>query len=336
MHDPTAEIRVGAGAFTYQVESGWGALPAGWSFVEVAGVATDAEDRVFVFNRGEHPVVVFDREGRFLAAWGEGMFRRPHGIAVGPDGAVYCTDDVGQVVRKLTPEGDLLATFGTPDAPSDTGCAGNDFQTIIRSGGPFNYPTNVAFAPSGEIYVADGYGNARVHRFTAEGRLVGSWGEPGSGPGEFRIPHGIAVDSRGTVYVADRENSRLQLFSPEGELLGEWSDIARPCQVFIGEGDTVYVAELGYRAGMWPGTEPPSADATGGRVSVFDPAGTFLARWGGGDRPMAPGDFCAPHDLCVDRRGDLYVGEVTVSAGVSRGLVTPDCHCLQKFVRMMG
>jgi DNA-binding beta-propeller fold protein YncE len=162
------------------------------------------------------------------------------------------------------------------------------------------------------------------------------WGQPGTGPGEFRIPHGIAIDSAGTVYVADRENSRLQMFDANGELLAMWTDVARPCQVFIDREGKVYVAELGYRAGMWPGTTAPTPDATGGRVSIFDRTGQLLARWGGGENPTAAGDFFAPHDVAVDSRGDVYVAEVTMSAGGNRGLVSADCHSLRKFTRRVG
>jgi DNA-binding beta-propeller fold protein YncE len=264
------------------------------------------------------------------------LFARPHGLTIGPDDAVYCTDDADHTVRKFTPEGRLLLTLGVSGRPSDTGATSNDFRTIRRAGGPFHFPTNVALSPEGEIYVSDGYGNARVHKFTPEGRLVLSWGAPGSRPGEFRIPHGIAVDRQGTVYVADRENSRIQRFSPRGEFLDAWTDVARPCQVVLDPAGRVFVAELGYRAGMWPGTSPPTPAATGGRVSVFDGDGRLLARWGGGDNPTAPGDFFAPHDICIDAHGDVYVAEVVWSAGGKRGLVPPDCHSLQKFVRCEG
>jgi DNA-binding beta-propeller fold protein YncE len=164
--------------------------------------------------------------------------------------------------------------------------------------------------------------------------LLHSWGTPGPGPGEFHLPHGIAIDSRGTVYVADRENSRVQLFGSDGAFVSEWTGIARPCQVFIDARDNVFVAEVGYRAGMWPGAEPPCANPPGGRVSVFNTRGELQSRWGGGENPCAPGDFYAPHDVCADSRGDLYVGEVIMSAGGYRGLISPDCHALQKFVRV--
>jgi DNA-binding beta-propeller fold protein YncE len=321
--------------FGYEADDRWAKLPPGWGWSEATAVATDSRDRVYVFNRGEHPVIVFDRDGNFLTAWGEGLFIRPHGITIGPDDAVYCTDDSGHTVRKFTPDGRLLMTLGTAGTPSDTGATSVDFRTIRRAAGPFHYPCNLAISPVGEMYVCDGYGNARVHKFSPDGKLLFSWGEPGGGPGQFRVPHGIAVDDTGTVYVADRENSRIQLFSPNGDYLAEWRDIARPCQVSIAD-KAVYVAELGYRAGMWPGTTAPTPDATGGRVSVFDPWGELLARWGGGLDPCAPGDFFAPHDIRVDSRGDIYVAEVTMSAGGNRGLVPPDCHSLQKFTRRSG
>lgn len=311
----------------------WAQLPPGWSWREAAAVAVDSRDRVFVFNRGAHPVMVFDRDGAFAGSWGEDAFARPHGITIGPDDAVYCTDDLDHTVRKFTPNGELLLTLGTSGRGSDTGATSVDYRTIRRSGPPFHYPTNVALSAAGDIYVSDGYGNARVHKFSAEGRLLLSWGAPGSGPGEFRVPHGIAVAPDGSVYVADRENSRIQVFTPRGEFVREWRDIARPCQVAFDAQGRLYVAELGYRAGMWPGTAPPATDATGGRVSVFDVEGRLIARWGGGTNPTAAGDFFAPHDICSDSHGDVYVAEVVMSAGGDRGLVPPTCHSLQKFTR---
>ncbi|HUG91207.1 MAG TPA: peptidyl-alpha-hydroxyglycine alpha-amidating lyase family protein [Planctomycetaceae bacterium] len=324
----------GADAHRYRVVAGWPRLPAGCDLVEVAAVATDSQDRVYVFNRGRRPVVVFSEDGDFLHAWGEGLFARAHGITIGPDDAVYCVDDVDHTVRKFTTDGRLLMTLGASGRFSDTGATSLDFRTIQQSGPPFHYPTDLALAPSGELYVSDGYGNARVHRFSAEGTLIGSWGEPGDGPGQFRIPHGIAVDAQGRVYVADRENSRIQRFTRDGESLDEWADIARPCEVFIDPDGAVYVAELGYRAGMWPGISAPHPDATGGRLSVFNLDGELLTHWGGGENPCAPGDFFAPHDVWVDRRGSVYVSEVVMSAGGNRGLVPSDCHCVQKFARI--
>jgi DNA-binding beta-propeller fold protein YncE len=332
LHDTTASS---CGDFGYTADPQWAKLPPGWTWKELAAVATDSRDRVFLFHRGDHPVQVFDRDGTFLTSWGDGLFARPHGLFIGPDDDVWCIDDLGHAVRKFTPEGKLLATLGPAGTPSDTGATSMDFRTIVRAGPPFHYPTNLAIAGTGELYVSDGYGNARVHKFAPDGRLLLSWGEPGSGPGQFHLPHGIAVDQQGTVYVADRENSRVQLFAADGTYLTEWTDIARPCQVFIdGQGD-VYVAELGFRAAMWPGTSAPGS-ASGGRVSIFDRDGRLRARWGGGLNPGAPGDFLAPHGIWVDGHGDIYVAEVVLSAGGNKGPGSPTCHTLQKFARRAG
>jgi len=317
----------------YDVLESWLRLPQGWELVEVAGVAVDSKGYVHLFNRGDHPLIVCDRDGEVVESWGEGLFVRPHGITIGPDDAIYLTDDLDHTVKKFAHGGELLLTLGRSGQPSSTGATSLDFRTIQRSGPPFHYPTNLALSPAGEMYVSDGYGNARIHKFSPTGELILTWGDPGSGPGQFKIPHGIAVDKKGTVYVADRENSRLQLFSPAGEFLAEWKDVARPCQVFIDSRGLVHVAELGFKAGMWPGTSPPSPDATGGRVSIFDPYGALVARWGGGSDPCAPGDFYAPHGICVDSHGDVYVAEVVWSAGGCRGMVPRDCHSIQKFVR---
>lgn len=260
------------------------------------------------------------------------MFARAHGIFIGPDDAVYCTDDMDHTVRKFTPEGKLLLTLGTSGKPSDTGATSMDFRSIVRAGPPFHYPTNLALSATGEMYVSDGYGNARMHKFSADGRLLFSWGEPGTGPGQFQVPHGVAVDRDGVVLVADRENSRIQFFSPEGKFLSEWTDVARPSQIFIDPAGNVVVAELGFYAGMWPGIVA-APDAPGGRVSIYDRGGAVLARWGGGVNPCAPGDFFAPHGIWLDSRGDIYVTEVTMSAGGRKGMVPPTCHSLQKFTR---
>ncbi|MBX9788218.1 MAG: peptidyl-alpha-hydroxyglycine alpha-amidating lyase family protein [Pirellulales bacterium] len=296
-------------------------------------MATDSRDRVFVFSRSVQPVSVFDSEGTYLFGWGQGEFVRPHGITIGRDDAVYCTDDTDHTVRKYTPEGRLLWALGTSGQPSNTGATSVDYREIRRAAGPFNYPTNLALAADGSLYITDGYGNARVHHFSSDGRLLKSWGQPGAGPGQFHVPHGIAIDAAGIIYVADRENSRLQRFTPAGEFVDEWTDVARPSEVFIDPAGRVFVAELGFRAGMFPGNQPPTPNPVGGRVSIFSSSGQLLSRWGGGDNPCSPGDFFAPHDIWIDRRGDLYVSEVTYTAGIARGAIGPDCHTLQKFSR---
>ena len=333
MNHPEPKV-ISSGGFTYRAIANWAKWPEDWHVWEVTGVAIDSQDRVFVFNRSDHPVAVFDPDGTFLFSWGEGLFNRPHGIWIGPDDSVYCTDDLDHTIHKFTPEGRRLISLGTSGSPSDTGATSIDYRTIRYAGPPFHFPTNLAVAPSGDWYVADGYGNARIHKFSPDGTLQFSWGEPGSGPGQFHVPHGIAIDKNGIVYVADRENSRLQLFSPEGKFLTEWTDIARPCEMVIDRQGRVYVAELGYRAGMWPGTTAPSPDSPGGRLSIFDASGKLLSRFGGGERPQESGDFFAPHDIWLDSKGSLYISEVVWSANARQYPATGRYHTLQKFERL--
>jgi sugar lactone lactonase YvrE len=310
------------------------AAPPGWSLGEVAGVAVDSRDWLYVFHRGSHPVAVFDETGWLQHAWGDGLFQRPHGITIDRDDNLWLTDDLGHAVYKFTPRGQHLLTLGTPGRPSDTGIEGMDYRTIRAAAGPFHFPTNVAFAPDGSLYISDGYGNARIHHFSAVGRLLGSWGEPGDGPGQFHVPHGLVVDREGQVYVADRENSRIQVFTGTGDLQQTWDTVARPMQLALDANDRLWVAELGWRAGLWPWQAPAVDARPSACVSLFERSGRLIDRWGVGEEPTAPGGFFAPHDLCLDSGGSFYVGEVVRSAGGNRGLVSPDCHCLQKFVRL--
>ena len=324
---------VGAGDHRYRPDPDWGALPAGWSYVEVAGVAADSQDNVYVFNRGEHPVIVFDRDGTFLRSWGEGTIDRAHGIYITADDRLFLTDDKDHTVTEYTLAGERVMTMGVSGRPSDTGVVGMDYRTIARPAGPFNLPTNLVAAGDNRLYVTDGYGNARVHAFSSTGEHLFSWGAPGSGPGEFHLPHGIDVDGSGRVFVADRENSRLQLFDAEGRFLEEWRGIVRPTDLFICDDDTVFVAEEGARCGLFPWMTP-DPDAIGGRVAVFAPDGELLARWGGGLDPCSPGDFYAPHGIWLDSKRTIYVGEVNWSAGGKDGDIPPDCPCLRRYVKV--
>ena len=325
----------------YDAVSGWEQLPAGWKHLDVSGVAVDPADRVYLLTRMETRVIVYERDGTFVRSWGEGVFtERTHCLRFGPDGCLYTVDDGDHTVRKFSPEGQLLMTLGNPGVPSDTGYDeqfwGRDTYlgtaSIRRGGDPFNKPTGVALGPGGELYVCDGYANARVHRFSPEGRLIQSWGDPGTGPGQFNLPHGIFVTPDGRVLVADRENERIQLFTGGGKFLGEWTDVQRPTDVYVDRDGLVYVSELGWRSGDRSFTHGPKGQSSPGRMSIFDLDGRLLVRWGGPD-VCAPGNLCAPHALAVDSRGDLYVAEVTASFAGRRGLVPSTCHTFQKFAR---
>src|SRR5262249_13750692 len=157
-----------------------------------------------------------------------------HGMHMSRGDALYLVDDSKHMVGKYSLDGKLEFLLGPSETPADTGgYDGRTAATVSRAGGPVNRPTNLAVAPHGRPVVSDGYGNTRIHRFTPQGRLCESWGEPGSGHGEFRVPHSTWVHTDGRVFVCDRENDRIQIFSPSGEYLAEWLDVQRPQDIFI-------------------------------------------------------------------------------------------------------
>jgi DNA-binding beta-propeller fold protein YncE len=319
---------------TYRGMPDWEQLPAGYAHPDVAAVAVDSKGRAYLFCRAEHPVLIYERDGRFVGSWGEGMFTmRTHGITIAPDDSVWCTDDAGHSVRKFTPDGKILLALGdNVGKPSDSGYDGSNITTVARGAPPFNRPTNLAVAPNGDLFVSDGYGNARVHRFSATGKLLASWGEPGTGPGQFMLPHGIAVDAAGSVYVCDRESDRIQVFTAEGRFIREITDVQRPTQIVLA-GGLMYVSELGWRAGQRSFRHGPIERDQPSRVSVLDKNGAVVTRIGGPDQ-CAPGSFCAPHGLAVDSNGDLYVAEVVWTIAGRAGLASPDCHTVQKLRRI--
>lgn len=328
---------VGQGRFRYEVAQGWGQLPNGWSYGDVTATAVDSSDNVYVFTRSAHPVIVFDREGHFLGSWGEGVFSRAHGITITPGDIVWCTDDRDHTVRKFTKDGKLLQTLGTPNQPSDSGYEASALTspllTIKRGAGPFNRPTRLAMAPNGELYVSDGYGNARVHRFTGAGELIQSWGEPGDAPGQFNLPHSVWVHTDSRVFVSDRENHRVQIFSPSGDLLSIWENIPQAADVWIDRENNVYVGELEVIAGQPNMAGRISDFSRPSMVTVRDLNGEVLARWGNDD-VFAPDGFSSAHSVCVDSRGDLYVGEVAETVLNRTGRYRPDFPSLKKFVRI--
>jgi hypothetical protein len=291
---------LGTGKFSYEVAGDWAKLPDGWAFSDVAAVAVDQQDRVYVFNRGEHPMIVFDRQGNFLRSWGEGLFARAHGLHIAPDEHLYCTDDGDHTVRKCTLDGKVVLTIGIPGKPAP-----------YMSGEPFHRCTHTALSPRGDIYVSDGYGNARVHKYSPDGKLLLSWGEPGCEPGQFNIPHNICSDPDGWVYVADRENHRVQVFDGNGKYEAQWNNTHRPCGLHAGAGrkPLFYVGELGPVLAI--NREVPNL---GPRISILTHEGKLLARLGDTRAGTRIDQFIAPHGLTVDSRGDLYVGEVSFTA----------------------
>lgn len=274
---------VGSGKYTYEVIQDWARLPAGMSFGNVSSVATDSQDRVYAYHRAEPPVVVFDRDGNYLSAWGYAEYANPHGILIADD-IVYLTDREANIAMKCTLDGERLLTIGEVGAYSDTGCevAG---EVCPRAAGPFNFLTEMTPAPNGDLYISDGYRNARVHRFSAAGQLVSSWGQPGKGgPNEFHLPHSLIAGQDGRIYLCDRENSRVQVFSPEGEYLTMWTDMQRPLDISQ-DGEGVF-----YTSERPENGKPP-------QISILDGEGRVLERF-----PSR-----SAHGSWVDAHGDLYL-----------------------------
>lgn len=312
-------VALGTEKFTYQVVENWAKLPEGWSFKEVGGVGADAQDNVYVFNRGAHPMMVFDRHGNFLRSWGEGIFPRAHGVTMAPDDTMFLSDDGDHTVRKCRLDGTVLFTLGTSGKPAP-----------FMSGDPFNRCTHVAIDPrNGDFYVSDGYGNARVHKYSPDGKLLFSWGESGTDPGEFNIAHNIATDKDGWVYVADRENHRVQVFDPNGKFETQWVNMARPCGLYLDQSSGLaYIGELG--AAIGPNAEGRNL---GPRVSIYNTQGQLQARLGNEGEGETPGRFIAPHGICIDSRGDIYVGEVSWTHTGSRLKPPREIRSLQKLAR---
>jgi hypothetical protein len=316
----------------YRVIAGWEQLPAGYRHGDVVGVAVDSRDRLFALTRRDARCLVYAPDGTFIRSFGEELFTEQiHALTIDAHDYLYTVDGGDHTVRKFSPDGELLLTLGTPGVASDTGYDGKVTASITRPGPPFNRPTKAAIAPNGDIFVSDGYGNARIHHFSADGELLASWGEFGSGPGQFNLPHGVlVVDDK--VIVADRENDRVQLFTPEGELLEIWDHIQRPADIFIDRHGLLSIASLPWRAGAADLGGPLRKYTLPGGVYIVDLAGNVLVHWANVAGCDA-GSFIAPHGIAVDSRGDIYVGEVTWTHGVLGGYVPEGCHSLQKFTR---
>ncbi len=275
---------VGTGKYTYTMVQDWAKLPPGETFAMTSAVATDSRHRVYAFQRKDPPMVIFDRQGNFLSSWGNGAFIYAHGIHIADD-IIYLTDRDSSVCIMYTLDGKPIQMLGRHGEHSDTGCE-RPADLVPRAAGPFNYPSEMVPSPSGDLYVSDGYRNARVHRFTSRGELKASWGEPGkTEPNQFHLPHSLVVTKDEKVYVCDRENHRIQVFSADGGFLDMWTDIQRPMDISIDPDGMLVVSE-------------GSVDGSPSRISVLDQEGTVLARF----------DCRGGHGSWVDHHGDIYVG----------------------------
>lgn len=284
----------GSGKYRYEVEPGWGKLPSGWEWGWIPAVACDSKDNVYVYSRSEHPLVIFDREGNFLDSWGENVLEDAHGIFIDGQDNVWCVEWATHCIHKFNKDGELVMTIGTPGERGE------------MDGDPFRKPTDLAVASTGELFISDGYENARVHKYSARGQHLLSWGEWGSGPGQFELSHCVRIDRDDRVWVCDRTNNRIQIFDTEGIFLEERTGLYHPDTIhFDPDDNVVYVAELDQQ------------------VSIFTLEGELLSQWGGRTPSDKPGEFQAcPHGIWADSRGDLYVGQVQVDGQ------------LQKFVRV--
>lgn len=286
----------------YAVVHGWPILPPGRVLGPCSGVAVSGRGEVFVLHRGnrgtdaramaavKEPVVeVFDAaSGRLLREWGAGLFVVPHGISIGPDGHVWITDTGSNQVFEFTPDGTLLRTLG------ERGVAGADATHFDR-------PTDVAPLADGSFYVADGYGNSRVMKFTADGTLLFQWGSRGAGPGQFDIPHALAIDAGHRVYVADRANGRVQLFDAKGRYLAQWKSpaIGRPFGLALLPGKRIAILDGGANPDKVP-------DHDGVTIAGLD--GREIAHFGRiGNQD---GQFWIAHDIAADRAGNLYIVDI--------------------------
>jgi len=258
----------------------------------VSRVAADDHDRVYVFQRKDPPVLVFRCTGEYLGSWGSGDVRDPHGLKIVGD-TVYTTDRSDSVCKSFSLDGRVKLALGTAGVHSDTGCKGAPWLAE-RAAGPFNHPTEMLAHPNGDIYIADGYRNARVHRFSADGQLKTSWGTPGKGPGQFHLPHSIALDDAGNLLIADRSNRRIQIFTPDGEYLREWTGMGGPNDISRGRDGNYYIAEQEY-------------DDKPAFVCVRAPDGTVITRL----------ETRHVHGVGVDSRGDIYAG-LTVHRSVDK------------------
>ncbi|MBI1895357.1 MAG: 6-bladed beta-propeller [Acidobacteria bacterium] len=259
-------------------------MPGGWKFGRVSAVATDASGQVYVFQRGPKadPIVVFDAKGKYLRSWGKGMFGQPHGLRIDKEGYVWVTDNVDHQVMKFDRTGKLLLTLGIK------GKAGTDDKT-------FNKPADIAFSPQGELYVADGYGNSRVVKFSSAGKYITAWGTPGSAAGQFHLPHSVAVDSKGRVYVSDRENNRIQIFDPDGKFLKQWTHLGATQNIFITPADEMWI--ITHRNNI----ENRTYDTLAGRIMKIDlQSGRILGAM------ESPG-----HWINVSKAGEIFIGSLT-------------------------
>lgn len=303
-----AEAKRGASERTrigYRVVHGWPILPENSMLGHVTGVGVDSHDHVFVFHRGSHSITPWPtnqtstskeplvmcfqgQTGKLIQSWGANAFVRPHGLRVDKDDNVWITDISLHQVMKFNHDGKLLLTVGERLTP------GLDARHFDR-------PTDIAVAPDGSFYVSDGYGNNRVAKFSADGKFLFDWGRKGTQPGEFDLPHGISLDGQGRVYVADRSNSRIQVFNGDGTFVSEWksAELGRPWAVTCGADGSVYAVDGG-DINPWPPDR--------GHLLRLDQKGRILDKWS--SYGNYDGQLFWGHCVAVGKNGAVYSGDI--------------------------
>jgi sugar lactone lactonase YvrE len=264
----------------WRIVQTWPPLPPGIRFGTLHAVAIDRLERILILHRGEPPVVRLNRDGSLGRAWGTGMFKEVHGLKIAPDGCIWVTDVARHIIVRFSEEGQRLQTLGTPDQPG---------EASDHLGGP----ADLAFLPNGDFYVADGYLNSRVIKFDKNGRYLFQWGKAGERAAEFRLPHSIAVDFNGRVYVADRGNKRIQVFESDGKFITEWR-IGTPYGLLFAAGQ-LWMTDM-------PAKRVMRIDATGG-IEEFFPTGV--------PRSDASDLYVGPHLLAAAPDGSLFVAQTT-------------------------
>jgi sugar lactone lactonase YvrE len=249
----------------YREVDHWAQLPAGADFGQVISVNVDRHGNIWAFQRINPPIMEFDPSGKLLKSFGDGMFIQAHGMDIDREGNIWVTDagnrnGKGEQVFKFSPDGKVLMTLGKAGVPGE---------------GPdtFNGPADVAIAPNGDIFIADGHNNTRVVKFSKDGTFIKAWGQKGSAPGEFKVVHSLAFDSKGRLFVADRGNQRIQIFDQDGKFLAEWKQFGSPSGIYIDKNDVMYVADSdsntknnpGWKRGIRVGS------AKDGKVTAFIP-----------------------------------------------------------------
>jgi len=263
-------------------------LPGGMKLGAPSSVAFNSAGHMFVFNRGASPLLEFDKTGAFVRVLGEGRYTRPHGMRIDRQDNIWTTDVAGHTVTKFSPQGEVLLTFGTKGQ-----AGGWDESANTRL---LNEPTDIAFFANGDVLIVEGHGRGegRVLKFDKSGKFLKSWGGNGKGPGQFDQPHSIAVDGKGLVYVADRENRRVQVFDGDGKYLKEWKFAGLPCGFFVARDGQLYLTS-----------------GFAGQILRLDANGKALAATGQPGKGL--GEFGEAHYMAIAPNDDIYVAD-TVNA----------------------